>query len=88
MAPARPTKRNRRPEALVVLGLGALGLGACVDRAPPAAWPEPPPPTLAEPIQADGTSKKEADPKDSTAEEPGANPEDGAVRLPGNDEPK
>ena len=32
----------------------ALVLPACVSKAPPAQWPSPPPPTLAEPIGQDG----------------------------------
>lgn len=51
-------------------------LTGCGDRAPPALWPEPPPPTLAEPIGAQ-KGAPETDPappgdRPAAAEGPGA----------------
>ncbi len=59
----------------------ALSL-SCVDKAPPAAWPEPPPPVLANPIEATprdaGPEANEPPPElDAAANEP----EDGAVSI-------
>ena len=47
--------------------VAVLSVAACGDRAPPALWPEPPPPTLAKPIGVedpegmDATAKAEAE---------------------------
>jgi len=38
------------PRVRAVAVVGLLLVCACGDRAPPALWPEPPPPTLAHPI--------------------------------------
>lgn len=42
--------RSRRSITRARLLSGALLAVGCADRAPPALWPEPPPPTLATPI--------------------------------------
>ena len=46
---------------------------ACGDRAPPALWPEPPPPTLAEPIGV-GDTTGDRDPEPTRATEPATEP--------------
>lgn len=62
------------------LTLAFLAL-ACVDKAPPAAWPEPPPPTLAKPIEAPKT-QSEAPPEPVPSLDAAVNsPEDGATAI-------
>jgi hypothetical protein len=65
---------------------------ACADRAPEPKWPEPPPPTVAEPIgQSEQVAREPAPPLQPPAPEPGTDqtapvanePEDGAVRIDG-----
>jgi hypothetical protein len=70
----RPRRRHLR--AATVLAFVATG---CVDKAPPALWPEPPPPLLAEPIDA-GEGGETGDAAETGAVEGNA-PEDGAVRI-------
>ena len=69
----RPRRRYLR--AAILLALLAIG---CVDKAPPALWPEPPPPLLAEPIDA-GEGGETGDAETGAVE--GNTPEDGAVRI-------
>lgn len=66
------------------VGLGlALALASCADKAPEPKWPEPPPPTLAEPIgQGDQASKPGAAEGTDAGEPTQTNdPEEGAVRI-------
>jgi hypothetical protein len=44
---SRSSKKNERFARLIAVLLGA---GACADRAPPARFPETPPPGLAKPL--------------------------------------
>lgn len=81
----------------LIAALAVAGVSACGDRAPPPLWPEPPPPTLAEPIgegdaeAVDAASNGEATPTpqqgpergEETEPPPKTNPEDGAVRIDG-----
>ncbi len=49
--PARLVDRlHSWPAAALAGAMMLAGLVGCADRAPPPLWPEPPPPTLAEPI--------------------------------------
>jgi hypothetical protein len=52
-----------------------LALSGCVDKAPPAVWPEPPPPLLAQPIRPIDSEDPPAKAEESNG------PEDGAVPL-------
>lgn len=49
MRPSGPSSRRSTRSVLVVL-LGLLAFGGCVDKTPPPLWPTPPPPPIATPI--------------------------------------
>lgn len=49
MRPSGPSPRRRTFAVLVVL-LGSVAFGGCVDKTPPPLWPTPPPPPMATPI--------------------------------------
>ena len=71
-----------------LLGLVLGGsLFACVDKAPPATWPEPPPPVMAKPVggeAAEMTPTREPD-LPSEALDGTNDPKEGAVGLDGVD---
>ena len=76
----RVSRDGTRGRSLAWL-VAVLGLSvACVEKAPPASWPEPPPPILAEPIEAEG---REAEPTARSRDAATNSPEDGAVSLDG-----
>jgi hypothetical protein len=61
--------RGRAAHALSSVALASLASLGCGDRAPPALWPEPPPPTLAAPIGIDeGEGEGEMSPPVAEAE--------------------
>lgn len=49
-APRSSTRATPILHALIVTGVGTALAAGCTDRAPPAAFPDPPPPVLARPI--------------------------------------
>lgn len=64
---------------------GALGLvvvPGCADKAPEPKWPEPPPPTLAEPIGQEAAAGDKPGTQPVESEEPG-NPQRSATDAPG-----
>ena len=66
-----------------LLLLGPVLMAGCVDKAPPATWPEPPPPLLAEPVggeEAKVPSSREPD-EPSEAVDGTNDPQEGAVGL-------
>lgn len=69
------------------LSLLCVGLCACADRSPPPLWPQPPPPTLAEPIgvapDGDGVlAEPEPEPIDEAGDEAPSQAESVGVDSP------
>ena len=56
-------------------------MSGCVDKAPPATWPEPPPPVLAKPVLASDAPEAEAEPEPSEPLDGTNDPADGSVDL-------
>ena len=78
-----PTVHRPRPE-LFALCAACLALSsACVDKAPPATWPEPPPPVLAAPVGGEEAKVPSARVPDEPSEalEGTNDPKEGAVGL-------
>ena len=74
--------RNKAVAALLGAAACVFALG-CVDKAPPATWPEPPPPVMAKPVGGDAapTPVAEAPDEPSAALEGTNDPKEGAVGL-------
>lgn len=88
MSPSGPSSRRSTFAVLVVL-LGSVAFGGCVDKTPPPLWPTPPPPPMATPIglperpaagqggehEADLTGPEVAAPPEAAVAEPAKSPE-------------
>lgn len=64
-----------------------VALSGCVDKAPPATWPEPPPPVLAKPVLASDASEAKAMAEPSEPLDGTNDPSDGSVDLQGAEAP-